>query len=128
MNITRLMTWRPILSTSCFPILRHPTLVLICMSIKVERKRRTAKYQVIGGRAIPPWKTFLVVNANKISLRQYLNSYVLKNAIKCLKVRPTICMYNVVGITYLCISTLRLYYTIILRCRICSQIKIMLHA
>ena len=49
-----------------------------------ERERQTASlpakvYQVTGGRAIPPWKKFLSVNANKLSLQHFLTSYIMSH-------------------------------------------------
>lgn len=58
------------------------------LSIKsIERSRRSAgvslcqrKYQVIGGRAIPPWQKFLSVTENKTALQNYLTGYIIKHA------------------------------------------------
>ena len=51
-----------------------------------ERERRQAtgpgsrKYQVMGGRPVPPWRNFLTMSDNKSSLAKFLSNYMLDNA------------------------------------------------
>lgn len=38
-------------------------------------KRGTRRYQVIGGRSVPPWQKFLSLSSNKSALANYLGEY-----------------------------------------------------
>ena len=64
-----------------------------------ERNRRQSsgpqggRYQVIGGRSIPPWRKFLNNTENKENLVNFISHYIVANASKYLQGHPTRSIY-----------------------------------